>query len=633
MLGQQISNGSNMNVSDDTNIHQAAVEGDLKSIKFFIEEKKVEVDAQNEESKTPLWIAAENGHLEVVRYLVDKNANLEAEDKKKLIPLEIAIKKGHLEVVKYLNENRTEDMTISDDYLFEFSAKHNCLESIDYFLEEGANIEGEGHFNDLPLHLAIRERRFEVVKHLLDKDEYLEHIFKSSDAEGNTPLHAAAEVGNLEAAKLLLKKGANIEATDGFIDQTDSATPLFIAARDNHLEVVEYLAKEGADVNFVSGDDNTPLHCAICHGPEMVRLLLKKGANIAAEDDEGNTPLDCAIQDKKLSSVLLMFSLGNGIKLTNKRLSKLKKYIKNLIKEEDCTALEKAKGLLNILDVVIDLEQPKAIQIKDILSKNIRSIISKVIPLKQAIGQDEDILSILEEKGLSMFIKKAKALSEEEKKDLSIFKEKALSILKEKGLPVLKKRYKLDDCNALSEYLEQEEKIKIKNLLKEKFPKFLGKLYASFKLIKEITNNFLDLHRKSFEKAAEGLATKEGEDGSTVKNKEAADVLKEFSNEPAGGIVKNITSFLSKEEQAKLLIAAACTKFAELSVDSNDSAQNSQTDEGAVKRHKSLSESNVASSSFLQEESFTTIDVANTNDEPNPGLVGSATNAKDSTIL
>lgn len=61
-----------------------------------------------------------------------------------------------------------------------------------------------------------------------------------------SPLHKAAEKGKLEACKLLVEKGASVDARD-----KDGLTPLHDACTLGKVEVVEYLISQGASVDAV----------------------------------------------------------------------------------------------------------------------------------------------------------------------------------------------------------------------------------------------------------------------------------------------------------------------------------------------------------------------------------------------
>jgi ankyrin repeat protein len=64
------------------------------------------------------------------------------------------------------------------------------------------------------------------------------------DDLGHTPLHRAVACEHYKAAKLLLSRGANVNAND---DQRAGETPLGLAVQRNYPEMVQLLLEHGAD--------------------------------------------------------------------------------------------------------------------------------------------------------------------------------------------------------------------------------------------------------------------------------------------------------------------------------------------------------------------------------------------------
>ena len=65
---------------------------------------------------TPLHLAALNGHLSVVEYLVYKNADINAKNIYEETPLHYAAQNSHLCVVEYLF-NQNVDINAKDEYV------------------------------------------------------------------------------------------------------------------------------------------------------------------------------------------------------------------------------------------------------------------------------------------------------------------------------------------------------------------------------------------------------------------------------------------------------------------------------------------------------------------------------------
>jgi ankyrin repeat protein len=96
------------------------------------------------------------------------------------------------------------------------------------------------------------------------------------DYTGQTPLHGAAERGNVAIVRFLLENGAEINAAD-----KDNRIPLHLAAQNGHIEIVKLLIETEAKVEVVDKDNSTPLHLAADkRNWKIVVALLKAGANI-----------------------------------------------------------------------------------------------------------------------------------------------------------------------------------------------------------------------------------------------------------------------------------------------------------------------------------------------------------------
>ena len=60
------------------------------------------VNAQDDDQRTALVLAAELGHIEVVKLLIEHKANIRAQTKTKLHATAVAATKEHLDIVKEL---------------------------------------------------------------------------------------------------------------------------------------------------------------------------------------------------------------------------------------------------------------------------------------------------------------------------------------------------------------------------------------------------------------------------------------------------------------------------------------------------------------------------------------------------
>jgi hypothetical protein len=135
---------------------------------------------------------------------------------------------------------------------------------------------------------------------LAREDEFFIPECHAQVYEGDTALHAAAFGHDVEIARELVTRGADLRARN-----RRGAQPLHAAAigapgtanwnPTGQREVIEYLVDAGADPNAVAMGGVTPLHRAVRNRcSAAVEALLRAGADPCSANDHGSTPSDLA---------------------------------------------------------------------------------------------------------------------------------------------------------------------------------------------------------------------------------------------------------------------------------------------------------------------------------------------------
>jgi ankyrin repeat protein len=196
------------------------------------------------------------------------------------------------------------------------------------------------------IHGAAQRGNEGEVTRLLDGDPTL---LERRDDEGYTVLTVAAEHGQLGVMRLLVQRGANIDARDW------GRTALHYAADYGHEEVVAFLLEKGAQASTRDDNNVTPLMLASENGHvgvvkmimthtgaegledrnidgrtalwyaargghgEVVAFLLEKGAQASTRDDNNVTPLMWACIKGHLGVVriLVHHTKGKGLDATD----------------------------------------------------------------------------------------------------------------------------------------------------------------------------------------------------------------------------------------------------------------------------------------------------------------------------
>jgi len=133
-------------------------------------------------------------------------------------------------------------------------------------IEAGWSVDARDNFGATPLHEARNER---VLKLMLE-GRGIRYI-DVADEDGQTALHRAVILGNVQMMEALVDAGARIDAVT-----SNGYTTAHFAAASGNLKMVESLAKRGADWTMFNKAEETAEDLAWAYGYEDVVEFLQE---------------------------------------------------------------------------------------------------------------------------------------------------------------------------------------------------------------------------------------------------------------------------------------------------------------------------------------------------------------------
>ncbi|HSK70508.1 MAG TPA: ankyrin repeat domain-containing protein [Pyrinomonadaceae bacterium] len=201
-----VSGGAMFDISYNNPLSKAVINADAEEVRNLIY-KGEDVNGKEKDSnaKTPLFLAIENGNVEIAEILLSFGAKVNARDKSKQTPL----------------------MQLFDDTPAELAR---------LLIRYGAKINVTDEDGNTPLILAAEDASAEILQILIDYGADV----NAKNKEGQTALLRAAFEDNLEKVKVLVLAGADVNAKDkdgkSALDLTDDE------------EIKEFLVSRGAVV-------------------------------------------------------------------------------------------------------------------------------------------------------------------------------------------------------------------------------------------------------------------------------------------------------------------------------------------------------------------------------------------------
>ena len=282
------------NQSGRTALHWASAMGFLEACRLLVadpptnEEKAVILRwKEKKRAATPLALAANQGHTDVVALLSE--ASLRVDDKDSLPLVEEPLDKK--------NANRTAL------HLAAQSGHPSCVRSL--VIDARAKVDAKDSKGYSSLMLAAAMGEADVVRVLVQLgstvDLPMENKLEEKEkewADGTTALMLACACGHTSAVTVLLEARADVDARD----RGKGKTSLHLACERGQHAVLRALLQAGAITDETDDDGRAALHAACDAGDlEACKALLpalKKGAAFNEPTSKGETPLMLAVKKK-----------------------------------------------------------------------------------------------------------------------------------------------------------------------------------------------------------------------------------------------------------------------------------------------------------------------------------------------
>jgi ankyrin repeat protein len=273
-----IAAGADVNGFDETHMTPmmiAVSEGRTAIAKQLIA-AKADVNLAGEDGTTPLMRAASANRREAMQLLLANGADVNAKNAGGMTALMVAAFGGYADAVRLLVASKA-DPNAADNQgrtALMAAATSGNAPTVDALLKSGADVHVADAGHGTPMTYAAAEGYAPVMQLLLKQG--------LKPNAGDFALAAAGCHG--DAVQIALASGVSVNGADGQI------VPLLSAAGTGCVDVARLLIERGANVNAKDHDGWTPLMKAAQAGhTEMVELLLEHGADMSVADENGRT--------------------------------------------------------------------------------------------------------------------------------------------------------------------------------------------------------------------------------------------------------------------------------------------------------------------------------------------------------
>jgi ankyrin repeat protein len=297
----------------DSPLVQAAAAGDVKTVRALLRQGQQgrDVNVPGSDGATALHWVVRGDDLETADALLRAGARVSVKNALGITPLYIAAENGNAPLLRRLLEAGADVATTdaSGDTVLMAAVRAGNPDAVQVLLDRGAAVNAaDPQYQHTALMWAVRRDDAAIMKMLMTKGATIEARTRA----GGRPVARPPGTGGGSHGVGIVRSGVPPQGEQQ--PAPGGMTPMLFAARDGRLDAAKLLVEVGADVNAPDPNGITPLNMALTNGQLAVAaVLLEHGADPQRADLWGRTPLWSAVDIRNLAVRSGTSQFDNGV--------------------------------------------------------------------------------------------------------------------------------------------------------------------------------------------------------------------------------------------------------------------------------------------------------------------------------
>lgn len=272
----------------------AAMRGDVQQVQRLLAAGAAVNEAQVDGTTALHW-AVERNDPAMVRLLLQAGAGADINNRTDAKPMQLAALNGNAEILSLLlnaGADVNAPQTLNGDTALMIAARTGVPAAVQVLLDAGAAVDAvEVWGGTSALMWAVNENQLDVMRLLIAHGADVNKVSRFVAPDNGRGFEGSPLRGRQKE-----EKGAVQGATGEF-------TPLLFAAREGFIDAAKLLVEAGANVDAVAADGKDALGMAIFNGHyDFASFMIESGATVDKADARGFTPLFWAVDRRNMET-------------------------------------------------------------------------------------------------------------------------------------------------------------------------------------------------------------------------------------------------------------------------------------------------------------------------------------------